>query len=43
MADALAMGVIRGRKTVEDSDPEDILMLPPVEEQDGYLVMCDSN
>ena len=43
MADALAMGVIRGRKTVEDSDPEDILMLPPVEKQDGYLVMCDSN
>ncbi len=43
MTDSLAMGVIRGLKTVEDNDPEDILLLPPVEEQDGYLVMCDSN
>ncbi len=43
MTDSLARGVIRGRKTVEDNDPEDILLLPPVEEQDGYLVMCDSN
>ena len=43
MTDSLAVGVIRGRKTVEDNDPEDILLLPPVDEQDGYLVMCDSN
>ncbi len=43
MTDSLARGVIRGRKTVEDNDPEDILLLPPVDEQDGFLVMCDSN
>ncbi len=43
MTDSLAMGVIRGRKTVEESDPEDILLLPPTDEQDGFLVMCDSN
>jgi len=43
MTDSLARGVIRGRKTVEDNDPEDILMLPPIDEQDGFLVMCDSN
>ncbi len=43
MTDSLARGVIRGRKTVEDNDPEDILLLPPTDEQDGYLVMCDSN
>ncbi len=43
MTDSLAVGVIRGRKTVEDYDPEDIQMLPPIDEQDGFLVMCDSN
>ncbi len=43
MTDSLARGVIRGRKTVEDNDPEDILLLPPTDEQDGYLVMCASN
>ena len=43
MTDSLARGVIRGRKSVEDSDLDDILPLPPIEEQDGYLVMCDSN
>lgn len=43
MSDSLARGVIRGHKSVEDNDPDDILPLPPVEEQDGYLVLCDSN
>lgn len=43
MTDSLARGVIRGRKTVEDYDPEDILLLPPTDEQDGFLVMCDTN
>ena len=43
MIDSLARGVIRGRKTVEDYDPEDIQLLPPTEEQDGFLVMCDAN
>ena len=43
MTDSLARGVIRGRKTIEDYDPEDILLLPPTDEQDGFLVMCDTN
>ncbi len=43
MTDSLVRGVIRGRKTVEDSDPEDIFMLPPTDQQDGFLVMCGAN
>lgn len=43
MTDSLVRGVIRGRKTVEDNDPEDIFMLPPTDQQDGFLVMCDVN
>ncbi len=43
MTDSLARGVLRGRKTVEDSDPEDIMLLPPTDQQDGFLVMCDAN
>lgn len=43
MPDSMSTGMIRGRKTVEDTDPDDILPLPPSAEQDGYLMLCDSN
>ena len=41
MATSLAMGVVPGRKTVEISDPDDIMLLPPSEVREGQLVRCD--
>lgn len=42
MATSLEIGVIPGRKIVEFNDPDDIMMLPPKEIQDGQLVRCDT-
>lgn len=41
MATSLAMGVVPGRKTVEISDPDDIMLLPPSDVREGQLVRCD--
>ena len=42
MTSSLDIGVIPGRKIVEISDPEDIMLLPPKEIQDGQLVRCET-
>ncbi len=42
MATSLDIGVIPGRKIVEFNDPDDIMLLPPKEVQDGQLVRCDT-
>ena len=42
MTTSLEIGVIPGRKIVEFNDPDDIMILPPKEIQDGQLVRCDT-
>ncbi len=42
MATSMEIGMIPGRKIVEFNDPDDIMMLPPKEIQDGQLVRCDT-